>query len=102
MANPEHLKILKQGVEVWNRWRRENPNIIPDLNQADLREMELNGAKLSRADLSKAHLRGTFFEGTGIGRTIFGTIDLSKAIGLENVKGMNRFLYKSYIKRFIH
>ena len=20
MANPEHLAILKQGVEVWNKW----------------------------------------------------------------------------------
>jgi hypothetical protein len=24
MANPEHLAILKQGVEVWNKWRDEN------------------------------------------------------------------------------
>ncbi len=24
MANPEHLGILKQGVEVWNQWREEN------------------------------------------------------------------------------
>ena len=31
MANPEHLKILKDGVEVWNRWREEHPEIEPDL-----------------------------------------------------------------------
>ena len=31
MANPEHLEILKQGVDVWNRWREENPEVKPDL-----------------------------------------------------------------------
>jgi len=36
MANPEHLKILKQGVKVWNAWRRKNPDIKPDLSQTDL------------------------------------------------------------------
>ena len=25
MANPEHLEILKQGVEQWNKWRMEYP-----------------------------------------------------------------------------
>jgi hypothetical protein len=24
MANEEHVKILKQGVEKWNEWRRAN------------------------------------------------------------------------------
>ena len=27
MANPEHLEILKQGVEAWDKWRTENPGI---------------------------------------------------------------------------
>lgn len=36
MANPEHLEILKQGLEVWNQWREKNPNIQPDLQNADL------------------------------------------------------------------
>jgi hypothetical protein len=26
MANPEHVEILKQGVEVWNQWRKEKFN----------------------------------------------------------------------------
>ena len=29
MANPEHLEILKQGVDVWNKWREENPECNP-------------------------------------------------------------------------
>ena len=36
MANPEHLKILKQGVKVWNKWCEENPDIEPDLRRAEL------------------------------------------------------------------
>ena len=32
MANPEHLAILKQGVEEWNKWRREYPGVEPDLS----------------------------------------------------------------------
>ena len=35
MANEEHLAILKQGVKAWNKWRRENPMIEPDLISAD-------------------------------------------------------------------
>jgi hypothetical protein len=34
MANPEHVEILKQGIKVWNMWRRENESIKPDLTGA--------------------------------------------------------------------
>ena len=27
MANPEHLAKLKEGVEAWNKWRKDNPKI---------------------------------------------------------------------------
>ena len=40
MANKEHLAILKQGVEVWNKWRKENPEIKPDLS--DVRKLRIN------------------------------------------------------------
>lgn len=70
MANPEHLEILKQGVEVWNRWRKEHREIIPDLRGAnfsgvylegvDLLSASLIGANFSGADLFNADLRGAF------------------------------------------
>ena len=34
VANAEHLKLLKRGVDSWNAWRRENPGVEPDLYEA--------------------------------------------------------------------
>jgi uncharacterized protein YjbI with pentapeptide repeats len=56
MANEEHLKILKRGVEQWNKWRLENA-ISPDLGDANLNRAKMLGADLSGADLSGASLR---------------------------------------------
>ena len=36
MANPEHLELLRQGVDVWNEWRAKEPSIRPDLSEANL------------------------------------------------------------------
>ena len=41
MANQEHGAILKQGVEVWNKWREENLKTSIDLSEADLSHIEL-------------------------------------------------------------
>jgi uncharacterized protein YjbI with pentapeptide repeats len=68
MADKAHLEIIKQGWKTWNRWRRDNPEVAPnlrrgnlvgaDLSGANLREADLRGANLHGADLSKAHLGG--------------------------------------------
>src|ERR1035441_9404312 len=58
MANPEHLEILKQGVEQWNEWRKEHPDAGPDLSEADLREADLFNADLTVTDLNRADLSG--------------------------------------------
>lgn len=91
MANPEHLKIIKQGVEVWNEWREKNPAITPDLSRADLIRANLSGADLRRANLgeailSQATLIGTHLSGANVGWTIFADIDLSTVKGLETVR----------------
>ena len=36
MVDEKHVALLKQGVEVWNKWREENPDIRLDLIAADL------------------------------------------------------------------
>src|SRR5574341_388768 len=47
MANPEHLEILRQGVKKWNRWRKENPEIVPDLTEANLIKANLTEESVS-------------------------------------------------------
>jgi len=58
MANPEHLAILKQGVEQWNKWRRANSGIQPDLSGADLGEL---GVVKGDAGASGLRPSGTYF-----------------------------------------
>lgn len=71
MANPEHIKILQQGIEAWNQWREENQDIQPDLSLANLRDAKLEGAdlsltKLGGADLMGADLRGADLKGADL------------------------------------
>jgi hypothetical protein len=57
MANEEHLAILRQDVDVWNAWRVKDPNVRPDLQEADLTKIYLSGANLRAADLRGVDLR---------------------------------------------
>ena len=57
MANPEHLELLMQGIEHWNRWREEHPDVRPDLSDAVLQRAKLGGANFSSADIRRADLR---------------------------------------------
>ena len=89
MANPEHVDILRQGVEVWNAWREEHPDIQPDLSEADLRQASLRevnfwetnlwGANISFADLSDALLSGADLGGSDLSSTHLSNADLSGA-----------------------
>jgi hypothetical protein len=36
MANEEQLSILRQGADVWIKWRKNNPDVEIDLTQSDL------------------------------------------------------------------
>ena len=74
MANKEQLKILKQGAEVWNEWRAENPGVDIDLSGSDLYganlgRINLNGANLERAFLEKADLAGADLMGANLAQT---------------------------------
>ena len=57
MANEELVKILEQGVEAWNAWRKDTIACGADLSGANL-----SGSDFSRANLSGVNLRGTHFQ----------------------------------------
>jgi len=85
MANEEHLDILNQGVEVWNKWRLDNPTVRPEINGARLQGADLTGAHLREANLSRAILKKTNFSNATISFTKFVNNDLSSAKGLDSV-----------------
>ena len=57
MANPEHVALLKQGAEAWNRYRRES-GATPNLNEADLSGVSMVGADLRDGVMFRTNFRG--------------------------------------------
>ena len=61
MANQRHIAmLLRDGVQVWNLWRKDEPEIEPDLSKADLQGAELRSVDLHNADLRWTNLTGGF------------------------------------------
>jgi hypothetical protein len=89
MAIPQHLNVLKKGVQAWNNWRTANPGDEPDLagaklstadlREANLRETDLRWADLSGANLSGAILNRADLRRANLNRTIFHLAKLSEA-----------------------
>lgn len=79
MANPEHFRVIAQGVDVWRRWRAANQSISPDLREANLRGVDLGGADLEDADLSGADLRQANLSGAELHKARLKGADLREA-----------------------
>jgi len=98
LANKEHLAIIGRGIDVWNGWRDENPDIAPDLSGADLStvldcpshkvaftlnqfgiEVVIEGASLSGGDFSGADLHGANFHNTNLKKADFRGANLEQA-----------------------
>jgi hypothetical protein len=56
MANEDHVRRLKEGVDSWNQWRLKDSSVVPDLGSADLEGARLYEVNLSRAVLGDANL----------------------------------------------
>lgn len=93
MANAEHLSKLKEGAKAWNRWRKEYPEIRPNLSgtnlaRADLGGFNLRGVNLWEANLSRAKLVGTDLSSAYLSAVTFDKANLAKS----NLSNTNLFL----------
>jgi hypothetical protein len=85
----QHLRLLGQGIDVWNSWRMSNPEAVPnlsganltgfDLTSADLHQANLSGANLSGATLLRANLHGADLRGANLSRSDLRDANLSRA-----------------------
>jgi len=58
MLNKKILSIIKQGSDVWNEWRKNNPDYKPDLSDENLCSESLSGANFNETNLSRVDLNG--------------------------------------------
>lgn len=94
MPNSKQIEILHQGVETWNRWRKENAETKIDLSEANLRGLDLGGGdpygpdggyesldiiELNKANLSKADLREMDLSRANLERSNLSDANLSRA-----------------------
>ena len=82
MANPEHVDILNQGVEVWNRWReerkeQEEPARFHGTWKIEWPDLaDLSGINLENRDLHGVNFEGVNLEGTKSLVQIFAMLSL--------------------------
>ena len=91
MANDEHVAMLKKGVDAWNAWRDENPNVLrPDLSGAILRGASLSGANLTGANLTGADLWGASLWGANLtGANLTGSFPYGADLDRADLGGAN-------------
>jgi hypothetical protein len=76
MPNPEHLEILKGGFVGWNKWRNQNPKVVPNLISAVLPKFDFRGFNLSHVKFNQAQLQFGHFARCLIDETDFSNSDL--------------------------
>ena len=97
MPNQNHFEIIKQGVEEWNQWRDENPEIEPDLSDVDLSNSKLSNANLSSTDLRRSILKNTDFRAANLVRADLRAANINKA-GFNLAKLREANFSEAYIR----
>lgn len=83
LGNQEHVRILLEGPESYDKWRIENPEEVLDLSGEDLRSVNISDINFTGANLSGVNLMGKFLDNLD-----FSNADLSSSL-LINVIGHN-------------
>jgi uncharacterized protein YjbI with pentapeptide repeats len=100
MANYNHVKILKQGVAMWNKWRKNHPEVTPDLSSTNLRSAgclditDLSGANLREVDLSGTYMFGISLTNANLFGANLADADLSR-VDLEGANLTNANLSRA-------
>jgi hypothetical protein len=78
MANAKQVALLKRSVVDWNKSRKKDPEVIPDLAGAHPSGANLGGPNtdLFLANLDVANLSGTYLLGTDLGVADLVRVDL--------------------------
>ncbi|WP_220209527.1 toll/interleukin-1 receptor domain-containing protein [Reticulibacter mediterranei] len=79
MANGEHVKILQQGIDAWNEWRKKHPEVRPELCNIDASNINLSNIDLINADLVDANLSNAILRGAILKGAILKGANLSRA-----------------------
>ena len=97
VADNNQISILSQGVEAWNKWREENPDVLIDLKGANLMHMDLEKANLTEAELEKANFSFANFKSANLA---FSNLE-SAVFSFANFEGANfsdAHLEKAYLE----
>lgn len=94
MANWKHVDRLKEGATVWNPWRENHPEVLPDSYNADLSGVDLSHTKLDHAILSHVDLSHA-----KLSYTILSYVDLS-GTDLRHVNGLRMILNREKVFGF--
>lgn len=94
MANVKQLQLISEdGIDAWNAWRLQNPDVHTDLHEADLKSKylrkanfhntNLKNAKLGACELQDANFLNANLEGANLTSAVLLGVNLSGA----NLKG---------------
>ncbi len=97
--DPEHLSVLRGGVEAWNSWRANYPDVIPRLQGANFNDasflnsslwdeknsvLNFSGINLSNAQLQGANMSGIWMINADLTGAYLVSADLSRTALLSS------------------
>lgn len=79
MASPSFVELLRRDPAAWNGWRRDNADVVPNLDAVELNGLVLDGANLDDVVLFEAGLANASLVGASLRRAVLQGADLHGA-----------------------